>query len=185
MDLISFLTPTWKSVFVSSAESEAPVWLQSETLWVPGLQLLFLPLSPLLHNQNETSFACPEEEEDLPTRRFIWGVVATSPGPHCPFPVPLPAFASSRQNATECLKQARPALDWGHKAASVRGARWQSAGLATGTWNLRSICGSRTGPPWYLGAQREEHGLWGLRHKLKTADLEAALSSQVARGELG
>ena len=32
---------------------------------------------------------------------------------------------------------------------------------------------------------REEHGLWGLRHKLKTADLEAALSSQVARGELG
>ena len=36
-----------------------------------------------------------------------------------------------------------------------------------------------------LGAQREEHGLWGLRHKLKTADLEAALSSPVARGELG
>ena len=32
-----------------------------------------------------------------------------------------------------------------------------------------------------LGAQREEHGLWGLRHMLKTADLEAALSSQVAR----
>lgn len=63
----------------------------------------------------------------------------------------------------------------------VRGDRWQSAGLATGTWNLRSICGSRIGPLWYLGAQREEHGLWGLRHKLKTANLEAALSSQVAR----
>lgn len=28
---------------------------------------------------------------------------------------------------------------------------------------------------------REEQRLWGLRHKLKTADLEAALSSQVAR----
>ena len=35
---------------VSSVESEAPVWLQSETLWVPGLQLLFLPLLPFFVN---------------------------------------------------------------------------------------------------------------------------------------
>lgn len=78
---------------LSSVESEAPVWLQSETLWVPGLQLLFLPLCPLLHNQNEASCAC-SEEEDLPTGRFVRGVVATSPGPHCPFLCPcliLPA----------------------------------------------------------------------------------------------
>lgn len=83
------------------------------------------------------------------------------------------------------FKAGQASLGEGHKAASVRGAKRQSAGLATGTWNLRSICGPRTGPPWYLGAQREEHGLWGLRHELKTAELEAALTSQVARSELG
>lgn len=83
------------------------------------------------------------------------------------------------------FKAGQASLGEGHKAASVRGARWQSEGLAIGAWNLRSICGSRTGRPWYLGVQREEHGLWGLRHKLKTAELEAALTSQVSRSELG
>lgn len=109
LDLTSFLTPQWK-LSLCLLWNLRHLCGYSRRLLVPGLQLLFLPFSPLLHNQNEASCACSEEKA-LPTGRFVWGVVATSPGPHCPFPVPLPGFASSRQNATECLKQARPASE--------------------------------------------------------------------------
>lgn len=48
--------------------------------------------------------------------------------------VPLPSLVSLRQNATESFQQARPALERWHKAASVPGATWQSAGSGAGPW---------------------------------------------------
>lgn len=87
--------------------------------------------------------------------------------------LPLPSFASPGQNATESLKQVRSALERWHKAASVTGATWQSAGVGTGTRRLVSTCGSRAGT-W--GFQREEHRLLGLRHKMETQEVEIALT---------
>ena len=76
----------------------------------PWSSASFPSLTSFTPQWERDKFSCSEEEEeDLPTR-FVWGVIATSAGPHCPFAVPLLGFASSRQNATECLKQARPAL---------------------------------------------------------------------------
>lgn len=145
----------------------------------PG-SLMPLPSLLLLYSTTRARQVLPTlgKEEHFHTRRFVWDVIATSPGSHCPLPVPLFGFASPRQNATEPLKQARAALERWHKAASVRDATWQSAGSGTGTWSSGSICGSRAGPPQYLGVQREEHGLWGLRHKLKTYELELDLTPQ-------
>lgn len=62
----------------------------------------------------------------------------------CPC-LPLPRFASSRQNATKSLKQSRPALGRWHKAASVTGTTWQPAGLG---WYL--------GRTWALGPQTQD-----------------------------
>lgn len=54
--------------------------------------------------------------------------------------------------------------------ALVLGVQGQSVGL-------------RAGPLWSLGVRREEHGLWDLRHKQETQELEIDLFSQVALGE--
>lgn len=134
LDSILFLTPKWKLNLSLSCR------IQGTYLDIVGLSVGPEPLTPhpslfLLYSTTMVRQVLPAlgKEESLRTRRFVWNVIAISLGPHCPLPVPLPSFASPRQNATEHLKQA---TSLGEVAQSSQCHRRHVAVSRLGHWHL-------------------------------------------------
>lgn len=99
--------------------------------------------------------------------------------------MPLPGFARPKQDATEHLKQARPALERWHKEVSVHRSHVAVSRLKPWHSEFRSIRGSRAGHPWYLGSRERNMGSRVSDTSLKTEELEIAVISEIAQGKLG